>query len=1153
MSEQQFHVNKSPDNASQGHEQGLDKGENEALLAGGYGLQGDYAAPPDPPVQRLTDKRLPLHLRQQAALNIGRTHGNQRLQRLLATPKPAEQVQRSFWGDDINTVEDIIASDDSDNINWDTINLVTTAPLPQRIQCIQMLHSNTWVGPDDEALLERIWDSMGVAGISANIDLFKKSVSYGVEIEEIGCISEYPKHFEADTKGITTGYLAANKELIYGKMLELGITEKAEMSGPGLNEEREKKIKEMQEAAQLVHDAMQAQKVLESVQVGWFNMQEVYREQMRYAGDPIEMRAMGMASMMGPKYMPAYYRGGQPEIAPRGDENPALFTYEQVDVHYQTCKSIIDGYSKRYPGLYQLAADGKLQELAEKESPLEAQAMIGESLRTLMGNIDKTIAAVPDDLDYQELHPIHAQLKGGLRGGTGTDWSSELGKFVIEQEVEGYEDKEFWISLGLGTLGAAAFVVAELATFGSATFLIAAGVGVGAGATQAGRSIEKYDDLATAAKATVSEDTRLVADGQVTGALISAVLDTVFAFIDVASPLMRGIRAGFKGAKTAMDVMPVNTAIKEIGEASEKELLQKLPTAMASGDLKMLEEGINKFGIQKVSETAQKSPKELLEYFEKNAPNSPMLERLRFYAKEVPLSADEIAMYSKDLKKLSEHLATGKLKPDLADKVVALMIEQEGPMSVLKKAGGWRELTHPLGKNSNSGKMMEAWRASLVKDLDEFMVKNFEGKVVKTGTPGHMSDLDTSQMGRTGAGGVSGLEAAAHREAAVSFLAGRVGVKPQELNALLDTDLFIDPRRIHMYDEVFARIPELRKKAAQKAASFEQELIYTHRYKNAMKQGNKQLAEQIQKEMSDLGIKLAENMPELTPEMIVLLNREIDGLTGQLEKAVLAKDLAQQEKLVLEIANKQAMINAAEKGGYFSGGGTRALVSERDAFPGANPMNDPNPSRFGGPDAGYNPFKDPRTGDIIGETVGKEMDKSQMFTAAVDQLLKLDKSAGELALKGAEGVNNLPTALKDIGKYGQRFAEIMQRANMVAAPNVATQLDKLALDFMNVLHGAKGLPVEAAARETALKELTKKAESALAQLNSSHLALLQKLQAEAGLHGVSGMADALKSCSRAHLYYMLAQDRALSLIYQLLKPGVQSSTKSAAGGVDEEE
>jgi hypothetical protein len=185
---------------------------------------------------------------------------------------------------------------------------------------------------------------------------------------------------------------------------------------------------------------------------------------------------------------------------------------------------------------------------------------------------------------------------------------------------------------------------------------------------------------------------------------------------------------------------------------------------------------------------------------------------------------------------------------------------------------------------------------------------------------------------------------------------------------------------------------------------------------------------------------------------------------------------------------------------------------------------------------------------------GKEMHPAQMFTGALDQLAKLDKYASELATMPTKAVDDVPGMLKNIGKYGSRFGEIMERAKVaVGIPNMAA-LDKVTLEFTNILMSAKNLPADAAAREAMIKDLIGQATSAMENLNKSHLAALKDLQVKAGLHGASGVAEALASMSRSHMYFLLAKDRAHVLMYQILsqygRVGAKAGVKSDSNATD---
>lgn len=1048
---------------------------------------------------KLRDERLPIQMRRNMAASIGRTRGNHYLQRMMTKPEQTPlsgMVQRAPM-----TIDEIIDSKDSDNVDFATLPVITVAPLDKRALCIQMVHSNSWVGPEDEMVLESIWNSFGPKGIESYFSLFQQSVNYGVDYERIEFFHTMKREFQTATRSKAGGYLKSNLELAKKEMAQLGIPEtEGQGQNADLSAENEKKMKDIQDAAALVGDAMKAKKHLEELQVGFTTRGGAHKVYYRKPGESASRFVWRQ-----------YFRDGPPEMSTLPDgaqvNGPKTFPYSEVKGHYDAVNGIIEGYSAKYPGLYTLALGGQLEELVKKDSPQQVQTMMGEGLRTLVANIQKAQPMISSgDLDHLELLPIHAQL-------TNSDpkWSTQIGRWFVKQEVEGHEDAEFWQSLGLGTLAAVAFVVAELATFGTATFWIAAAAGAGASGLQAGMSIEKYMDMDTASKAAVSPSSQLVYEGQVSAAALAAVLDTVFAFLDLAGPAMRGLRAARLGRATSvMDVIPVDKVIKEIGQGAEKELIGKLPTVAATQEGRdILEKSVAQLGVERTKELSGKTYKELVEIAGQKSATG---ERIKDFMSRTPLTPEEIKMYKGDLKLIGEDVRMGWLPVDKADALILMMIEQIGPMEVVKRAGGWKALNAStiLGKGTKAGKAMEAWRQSLVKELDDFMERQFQGKVKATGTPGSTHDLDVSQLGKQGEGGVPGVDAAKHREAAVSYLAGKLGVDPGELNKLLDTDLFIDPRRIHLYDEVFEKLPLLREKVAKQAAALEQELIMNFRLAQAEKLNDPALVKQIKKEMEAMGIPQT-RVPLPSPEGVGMLNQEAEQLMSALETAVKQGDLGAQERLVLEIAQKQAMINAAEKGGYFSGGGVRAMASERDAFP------------------GYHPYKDPKTGQIIGEVAGKPMLKSQLLAASLDQLAKLDKFASQFLMGKAK---DLPDALKNIGKYGQRFSELVQRAGMTIPGDVAGVFDGLAGKFEKILKNSGDLSPNLAIRQQQVNALADEARAALGNLEKSHLALLQQLQKEADLLNVPGGLEALASATQARALARQAKESTMQLVYQ---------------------
>lgn len=423
-----------------------------------------------------------------------------------------------------------------------------------RLGFIIRLHQERWVGPGDEAALERIWGSFGedlprVA--SANIKLFKDSIDYGAELDKLPQVQRTRTQFEQDVKGTAARFLVDNRAYVTAQLEQLGLAPGA----PGGSEQdvaqrREDALADIKRDAETVTRAQDAQRQLLTMQIGW--------ETINVPDDLPSMRNVEIAAMFDPK-------GPQPTLR-RGVEDESMPTWDQVNDQYVRIAALIAGVTNNNPAVYAAMRDDGLQNLTGNDPQAALQA-VGTTLRKVLTDIDGTGPKITSgDLDYRDLVPIHQQLFAGMtRGPSQTDWSKPFSQTVAKQVLEDHEASEFWIALGLGTLAAAAFIVAELATFGSATFFIAAGVGLGAGAIQAGRSWEQYFDMAQAAKANVRDDTSVLSQGQASGALLSAVVDTAFLFLDA-------YQVGAKGAKAAAKAG--QAASKEAAEQAEREVME---------------------------------------------------------------------------------------------------------------------------------------------------------------------------------------------------------------------------------------------------------------------------------------------------------------------------------------------------------------------------------------------------------------------------------------------------------------------------------------------------------------------------------------------------------------------------------------------------
>jgi hypothetical protein len=139
-------------------------------------------------------------------------------------------------------------------------------------------------------------------------------------------------------------------------------------------------------------------------------------------------------------------------------------------------------------------------------------------------------------------------------------WEQPFYQDLAKGILKDHETKEFWVSLGLSLLAAAALIAAPFTGGLTAALLVGFGLGIGAG--QAIVSWERYLDLSAVGNAHVRDEFALITQGQITAALVESILNTAGVFLDA---------FGAHGMAASQRV-----ARKAIFEASERELKEQL-------------------------------------------------------------------------------------------------------------------------------------------------------------------------------------------------------------------------------------------------------------------------------------------------------------------------------------------------------------------------------------------------------------------------------------------------------------------------------------------------------------------------------------------------------------------------------------------------
>lgn len=478
-------------------------------------------------------------------------------------PQPCRQnstcayIQRwpLFGLDPDLTVAEVLRRQDPDLVDNLEPARRTGASGSQKLELIRLLTGQGWVGPEDEGLLVELWGSFGdlpsVAG--SNLDLWCISVAAGADLASLQVVRDWRLAFENDVKNTAIHHLAANRDYVLQEMERMGIS--ADVANQPMDANQQAAVEEIQAIAIDVQHALHARQDLQRLVVGYDLVPESRpgliglatmgdQSPQEYAEEVVGRRgrrALDIATF--DPFRP-------PHHAPFGDESPAMASYQQVKDSDENLKRYISGYANRYPSIYALIREDRVEETASPEtSPEQARQAISQVLLGTLTKIDETVPKIDGDLDWRDLVPIHEQLKGGAAAAS-HPWREGFGGWVVDDLMGEYQAREFWLQLGLASLAAAAFVVVELATVGSATFFIAAGLAIGIPAAQATFAWENYEDLATAAGTGATEETELVTQGQASAEMFRAAIDTAVALL-AAFGVAGRMAAGARGTASA--------------------------------------------------------------------------------------------------------------------------------------------------------------------------------------------------------------------------------------------------------------------------------------------------------------------------------------------------------------------------------------------------------------------------------------------------------------------------------------------------------------------------------------------------------------------------------------------------------------------------
>ena len=1040
------------------------------------GMGSGVGAPTVPTLLRQLSRRSPED-RRSGIEDLNDRVGNRRVARMIELEGPAAAA-----AGDAEALTTALRTKDPGDIK--AVTNFASASQAERIELITALLDQGWVGPQDEYALERIWNSFGrgiVGVVNNSSDLWDLCVERGMDPSNIAAVRPLREQFESDVKSIAKGYMATNLEFANEQMTRLGVNGQ-QSNSPTAEMEQSIAIEEVQELARGAEELLAAKERMKGLHVGW-----------KDAIGPNDTTYEEMV-FFDPESKPHFQAGGY-----RNEKAP--HEWKTVKEQWDAADAGLAGISAQNPTVFAAIAQGRSEVKAlGDQDPKAARATAARVLGKLKENIEATIPKLDaGDLDWRDLKPIHQQLFGGRDGPSGTEWNQQLPKSIANDVVGDHESTEFWIGLGLGTASAALFIVASIATGGMATAALLGGLAVSGG--QAVASWENYEDLATAAAGTASEETRLVSEGQVDAARIQAILDTIFAVLDFGQA--RGIYKGIQAGRALTEALAKNSAeavleagMKEGGEAAGKALERSVAELGAEATARRTGKSADELLALLPPESAMRArvlaSRELID----KAAKEGVLDAAALEARAaatVGTAAEESWKRGRPLAELLQDipgaLGRGEIDRAFADRLVIEGIESMGAGNVLKRLGGWNKAAKTLSDESAAAGRFMAWRDAIFDDLQQYAEKTLKGEVKRTGTVEKFSnDIDMSFIGHN---------ASEVRDGAAQYLARRLGVanSPAEFDRLLMAGLFTDPRRMHAYDG----IPDaLRESIARVQASKQESLIWNRRLWEAMHHGDDALATHIRGEMSNMGIREFAYKP-LTSGDISRLSRRIDLMHSELDAAVKAGDTTAQSRLAEEIGDAQALINASESGGYFSGGGVRDWVSER------------------GKDADKHFPRLP--GAANAEKIAAEK-----VTALIDQLPKLDHSMLQLGGSAEQVVSGI----RGIGKYGDRLLQAAGEAS-----GMAGKFEALATECAALKSAADKLGTNMTAAQA--QEYAARAAAAMGEIRSVSSEVLAKARQAAHMPDVGDAMGAIQNMTIAHTRLLRSTEWTLRHINKMVR------------------
>ena len=414
-----------------------------------------------------------------------------------------------------------------------------------------------------------LWTShSGWPGVARKHEtLFESSIELCPDL--LDSFTDEQEAFKSAVEGTARNHLEENKQYVTEEMAKLGIDTGMTFDSTGTPEDQAKRVGEVKALAVEAQRALRAKQDLQGIKVG-INGSEVDQG----------------ASNAPPAFSTVTFN---PDVKPQqpGDAEEGFRTWDEVSTQWNELEATIAHLEATSPALFAVINAEEVEGDSAKAE--EAGALASSDDETAVAKMESAMTALTPSLTTS------GTASGRTTSGTTSaccsrrcwptePWTNAIDNAIAKRLIKENADTAEALDNALTAVGILAAVVAVFATGGMALALTA--VGAAAGGTQAVMSVDDYATKQGLRKARTGDKQHdLIEQETVDAAAVKAIIDTVFAFIDlvgagkaikaagavddVAAKL--GKLADLAGAekeaafKTALDVMGTPKALDSVG------------------------------------------------------------------------------------------------------------------------------------------------------------------------------------------------------------------------------------------------------------------------------------------------------------------------------------------------------------------------------------------------------------------------------------------------------------------------------------------------------------------------------------------------------------------------------------------------------------